>query len=83
MEPEAGTLLVAQSLDYEQEQRYELQLIASDGKWENQTLVIINVINKNDEAPVFSQNEYHSSILEEIADLPSVVVQVNDFHFFN
>ncbi|XP_053101938.1 neural-cadherin-like [Hemicordylus capensis] len=77
VEPEAGTILIAQSLDYEQEQHYELQLVASDGKWENHTLVVINVINKNDEAPVFSQNEYHSSVLEELVDLPIIVLQVS------
>lgn len=83
MEPEAGTIFIAQSLDYEQEQHYEFQLVASDGKWENQTLVIINVINKNDEVPVFSENEYHSSISEELSDLPTVVIQVNHCNLFN
>ncbi|XP_060100312.1 neural-cadherin-like [Heteronotia binoei] len=77
VEPESGAILIAQGLDYEEEQHYELQLVASDGKWENHTLVIINVINKNDEAPVFAQNEYHSSILEELTDLPVVVLQVS------
>ncbi|XP_054841872.1 neural-cadherin-like [Eublepharis macularius] len=77
VEPEAGTILIAQRLDYEEEQCYELQLVASDGKWENHTLLVIRVINKNDEAPVFAQNEYHSSILEELTDLPVVVLQVS------
>ncbi|XP_053251573.1 neural-cadherin-like isoform X2 [Podarcis raffonei] len=77
VEPEMGTLLIAQCLDYEQEQHYELQLVASDGKWENHTLVIINVVNKNDEAPVFSQDEYHSSVLEELTDLPVTVLRVS------
>ncbi|KAL8181909.1 UNVERIFIED_CONTAM: hypothetical protein K2H54_034219, partial [Gekko kuhli] len=77
VEPESGAILIAQGLDYEEEQHYELQLVASDGKWENHTLVIISVINKNDEAPVFAQNEYHSSILEELTDLPVIVLQVS------
>ncbi|KAH0617555.1 hypothetical protein JD844_015936 [Phrynosoma platyrhinos] len=77
VEPEKGTILIAQSLDYEQEQHYELQLVTSDGKWENHTLVIINVINKNDEAPIFSQEEYHGSVLEELAALPVIVLQVS------
>lgn len=79
VEPEAGTVFIVQSLDYEEEQRYELRLVASDGKWENHTLIIINVVNKNDEAPVFTQNEYHGSILEELTDLPVFVLKVKEF----
>uniref|UniRef100_A0A8B9VJF9 Neural-cadherin n=1 Tax=Anas zonorhyncha TaxID=75864 RepID=A0A8B9VJF9_9AVES len=77
VEPEAGTVFIVQPLDYEQEQRYELQLVASDGKWENHTLIIINVVNKNDEAPVFTQNEYYGSVLEELTDLPAFVLKVS------
>ncbi|XP_069777942.1 neural-cadherin isoform X2 [Narcine bancroftii] len=77
VEPEVGTIFIAQRLNYEEEQHYELRLVASDGKWENQTLVTVNVINKNDEAPVFSQNEYHDSIMEELQDLPVFVLQVS------
>uniref|UniRef100_A0ACB8FEA5 Uncharacterized protein n=1 Tax=Sphaerodactylus townsendi TaxID=933632 RepID=A0ACB8FEA5_9SAUR len=77
VEPESGAILIVQILDYEEEQHYELQLVASDGKWENHTLVIVNIINKNDEAPVFAQNEYHSSILEELTDLPVVVLRIS------
>ncbi|XP_043922109.1 neural-cadherin-like [Protopterus annectens] len=76
IEPEVGTIVIAQQLNYEEVQRYELGLVASDGKWENQTTVIINVINKNDEAPVFSRSEYHTSVLEELHDLPAFISQV-------
>ncbi|CAM5089054.1 unnamed protein product [Eretmochelys imbricata] len=77
VEPEVGTIFITQCLDYEQEQRYELRLVASDGKWENHTLIAINVINKNDEAPVFTNNEYHDSVLEELTDLPVMVLKVS------
>ncbi|XP_015711387.1 neural-cadherin-like [Coturnix japonica] len=77
VEPEAGTVFIVQSLDYEEEQRYELRLVASDGKWENHTLIIINVVNKNDEAPVFTQDEYQGSVLEELTDLPVLVLKVS------
>ncbi|XP_069477477.1 neural-cadherin-like [Ambystoma mexicanum] len=77
VEPEVGTIFIAQGLDYEEEQRYELRLVASDGKWENQTLVIIDVMNENDEAPVFTMNEYHDSVFEELTDLPVLVLQVS------
>ncbi|NXD66469.1 CADN protein, partial [Eolophus roseicapillus] len=77
VEPEVGTVFIAQPLDYEQEQHYELRLVASDGKWENHTLIIISVVNKNDEAPVFTQNEYQGSVLEELTDLPVFVLKVS------
>eukprot|EP00062_Callorhinchus_milii_P003975 gi/632942725/ref/XP_007886565.1/ PREDICTED: neural-cadherin-like [Callorhinchus milii] len=77
VEPEIGTIFIAQRLNYEEEQRYELRLVASDGKWENQTMVIVNVLNKNDEAPIFSRNEYHANVVEELLDLPVLVLQVS------
>ncbi|KAM4705531.1 neural-cadherin-like [Rhinophrynus dorsalis] len=77
VEPEVGTIFITQSLNYEEDTRFELKLVASDGKWENHTLVIINVINVNDEVPAFTQNEYHDSIPEELTDLPVLVLQVS------
>ncbi|KTF89691.1 hypothetical protein cypCar_00002126 [Cyprinus carpio] len=77
VEPEVGTIFIAQRLDYEQVQRYELRLVASDGKWENQTMVVINVINQNDEAPLFTQTEYHASVMEELTELPVLVLEVS------
>ena len=77
VEPEVGTIFVAQPLDYEMEQRYELRLVASDGKWENQTLVVVQVANKNDEAPVFQQTEYHGAVSEEMSQLPVFVLEVS------
>lgn len=79
VEPEVGTIFIAQRLDYEQVQRYELRLVASDGKWENQTTVVINVINQNDEAPIFTQTEYQTSVTEELTDLPVFVLEVSRF----
>lgn len=76
VEPEVGTIFIAQRLDYEQVQCYELRLVASDGKWENQTMVVINVINQNDEAPLFTQTEFHGSVMEELTELPVLVLEV-------
>lgn len=83
VEPEVGTIFVAQPLDYEMEQRYELRLVASDGKWENETLVVVQVVNRNDEAPVFSQTEYHAAVTEELTQLPVFILEVSatDFNF--
>ncbi|CAG6014487.1 unnamed protein product [Menidia menidia] len=77
VEPEVGTIFVAQPLDYEMEQRYELRLVASDGKWENETLVVVQVVNRNDEAPVFSQTEYHAVVMEELTQLPVFILEVS------
>lgn len=79
VEPEVGTIFVAQPLDYEMEQRYELRLVASDGKWENETHVLVHMVNRNDEAPVFSQTEYHAAVTEELTQLPVFILEVCDW----
>uniref|UniRef100_H3D609 Si:dkey-22o22.2 n=1 Tax=Tetraodon nigroviridis TaxID=99883 RepID=H3D609_TETNG len=77
VEPEVGTIFVARPLDYEAERRYQLRLVASDGKWENETLVVVEVLNRNDEAPVFSQSQYHAAVTEELSQLPVLILQVS------
>ncbi|XP_025072404.1 neural-cadherin-like isoform X1 [Alligator sinensis] len=76
VEPETGAVFIAQPLDYEEAKMYELHLLASDGKWEDYAIIIINIVNKNDEAPVFSISEYYGSIIEELDGLPVFVLQV-------
>ncbi|XP_061758299.1 neural-cadherin-like [Nerophis ophidion] len=76
VEPEVGTIFVAQPLDYEQNKRYKLHLLSSDGKWEDYTTVSVNVVNKNDEAPVFTVNQYYGSVTEELDGSPVFVLQV-------
>ncbi|MBN3309830.1 CADN protein, partial [Amia calva] len=76
VEPEVGTILISQPLNYEQVKKYRLYILASDGKWEDYTVVNINVINKNDEAPIFSMNEYYGSVTEELDGSPVFVLQV-------
>ncbi|KAM4592527.1 neural-cadherin isoform 2-T2 [Odontesthes bonariensis] len=76
VEPEVGTIFIAQPLDYEQNKRYKLHVLASDGKWEDYTMVTVNVVNKNDEAPVFTVNEYYGSVTEELDGSPVFVLQV-------
>lgn len=56
--------------------RYKLHVLASDGKWEDYTTVTVNVVNKNDEAPVFTVNEYYGSVTEEMDGSPVFVLQV-------
>ncbi|KAJ7311916.1 hypothetical protein JRQ81_006236, partial [Phrynocephalus forsythii] len=76
VEPEMGVIFIARPLDYEEAELYELHLLASDGKWEDSAIVIINVVNKNDEAPIFALNEYYGSVIEELDGLPVFVLQV-------
>ncbi|XP_077577604.1 neural-cadherin [Stigmatopora nigra] len=77
VEPEVGTIFVAQPLDYETERRFQLRLVASDGKWENETLVVVHVVNRNDEAPVFGLSEYHAVVQEEQTELPVFILEVS------
>ncbi|NXD82407.1 CADN protein, partial [Halcyon senegalensis] len=76
VEGETGAIFIAQPLDYEETKMYEIHLLASDGKWEDYAVIIINVINKNDETPVFSISEYYGSVIEELDGLPVFVLQV-------
>uniref|UniRef100_A0A8C4YYS6 Si:ch211-186j3.6 n=1 Tax=Gadus morhua TaxID=8049 RepID=A0A8C4YYS6_GADMO len=75
VEPEVGTIFITQTLDYEQTKRF-LHVVASDGKWEDSTTVEVSVVNKNDEAPVFTVNEYYGSVTEELDGSPVFVLQV-------
>ncbi|XP_072278551.1 neural-cadherin-like [Pyxicephalus adspersus] len=75
--PETGAILIVHPLDYEEVKVYVLTLLASDGKWEDYATVTISVLNKNDEAPVFSLNEYRGSVTEGLVDLPVFVLQVS------
>jgi len=61
--------------------RYKLHVLASDGKWEDYTMVTVNVVNKNDEAPVFTVNEYYGSVTEELDGSPVFVLQVQYSHY--
>uniref|UniRef100_A0A3B4ZZX9 Cadherin domain-containing protein n=1 Tax=Stegastes partitus TaxID=144197 RepID=A0A3B4ZZX9_9TELE len=62
IEPEVGTIFIAQPLDYEQQKRYKLLVLGLTGF----TDVIINVWDINDNAPTFScaPDNCHSSIAE-------------------
>ncbi|KAM5138136.1 neural-cadherin-like [Mantella aurantiaca] len=75
--PETGAILIVHPLDYEEVKVYILTLLASDGKWEDYATVTISVLNKNDEAPVFSLNEYRGSVAEGLVALPVFVLQVS------
>ncbi len=65
-------------LDYEEQRKYSLSYIATDGGGRS-TLVslTVEVLDFNDEGPVFSADQYQAFIGESSTDLnPNVTVQV-------
>uniref|UniRef100_A0A8C6T609 Si:dkey-22o22.2 n=1 Tax=Neogobius melanostomus TaxID=47308 RepID=A0A8C6T609_9GOBI len=77
VDPQVGRVFVAQRLDFESRQRLDLKLVASDGKWEGETNLVIRIVNRNDEPPVFSRALYHATVQEESAALPLLILQVS------
>lgn len=64
-----GTLYVAQILDRETKDRYELVVKAVDGGLPmartSSTVIHVKVLDDNDNAPVFSRSQYEFRVLEE------------------
>lgn len=58
-------------------------MLASDGKWEDYAAIVVTVVNKNDEAPVFSMSEYYGSVTEELDGSPVFVLQVRVWQDFS
>lgn len=63
-----GSLYVAQKLDREVKDRYELMVKAKDGGSPLQrtatTMVHVNVLDDNDNAPEFTSNSYEYQVVE-------------------
>lgn len=66
--PEQGGVFVRQPLDYESERSYSLSLEARDGGPGGGRVTTVNVfvdvLDENDNAPVFEHNEYHRTVRE-------------------
>ncbi|KHJ92056.1 cadherin domain protein, partial [Oesophagostomum dentatum] len=73
---DSGAIFVKEPLDYEQESVYQLRLLVSDGRHNASTDVFIYVEDVNDNAPVFEQPSYSTTILEEDPDIPKVLFHV-------
>ncbi|RCN39759.1 cadherin domain protein [Ancylostoma caninum] len=73
---DSGAIFVKEPLDYEQESVYHLRLLVSDGRHNASTDVFIYVEDVNDNAPVFEQPSYSTTILEEDPDIPKVLFHV-------
>uniref|UniRef100_A0A1I7XGD9 Cadherin-like protein 26 n=1 Tax=Heterorhabditis bacteriophora TaxID=37862 RepID=A0A1I7XGD9_HETBA len=63
-------------LDFEQESIYQLRLLVSDGRHNTTTDVFIHIEDVNDNAPVFEQTTYVTTVLEEDPDIPKVLFRV-------
>ena len=66
-----GILFVNGPLDYEKTKRYEFNVKASDSapydKRENTTIVIINILDYNDNAPIFASPIFEGNVTDSIA----------------
>lgn len=62
----SGKVLLKKRLDYEMRQEYQLKIFASDSKYTAQSTLTIHINDENDNAPVFSQLAYLSTISGKI-----------------
>ena len=58
----SGKITLAQPLDHERQQQYTLRVQASDMAHITETSITVNVLDENDNAPVFSVQSYHASL---------------------
>ncbi|MBZ3877696.1 Protocadherin Fat 4 [Sciurus carolinensis] len=74
-----GVLTLAKALDYELCQKHELTISATDGGWVARTgycSVTVNVVDVNDNSPVFLPDEYFPTVLEN-APSGTTVIHLN------
>ena len=80
MEPQTGFIKVAKLLDYEDRREYTLKVHAWDGTYGNEAVVKIKVTNVNDLKPVFSQEKYKVTQIEEtVPTFPILQGKLNIF----
>ena len=65
-EVKKDNIFVARPLDRETQEFYKLSVTASDGKNSNEVTVHVQVIDVNDNDPVFSNNTYEASVRENM-----------------
>lgn len=74
--PKTGVLYIAQDLDYENQPGYTLTVIAMDtgepAMFSEPLYITIEVINENDEEPIFVESEYSFSLVESNAEMAQV-----------
>ncbi|XP_022221546.2 LOW QUALITY PROTEIN: protein dachsous [Drosophila obscura] len=67
----SGKLVLRRRLDYEQQQEYQLEVIASDAAHEARTTLTVRVNDENDNAPIFlaQQPPAYFAILPAVAEV--------------
>ncbi|KAH8282937.1 hypothetical protein KR054_010997, partial [Drosophila jambulina] len=67
----SGKLVLKRRLDYELQQEYEVEVIASDAAHEARTILTVRVNDENDNAPIFlaQQPPAYFAILPALADI--------------
>lgn len=58
----SGKITLAQPLDHEKQQQYTLRVQASDMAHITETSITVNILDENDNAPVFVLQSYHASL---------------------
>ncbi|KAF8368118.1 hmr-1, partial [Pristionchus pacificus] len=76
IETETGIVFVKDKLDYENEVKHSLKVIAIDGIFNTTTQLIVLIEDVNDCAPQFTQSKYEITINEEDANIPQVLLRV-------
>ena len=64
----SGRIFTAAVLDYERKQSYDLLVQVSDGTNTAVAPLLVNVVDINDNSPVFTHNFYNFSVIEEIQE---------------
>uniref|UniRef100_A0A2C9M9H4 Uncharacterized protein n=1 Tax=Biomphalaria glabrata TaxID=6526 RepID=A0A2C9M9H4_BIOGL len=75
IQPDHGSVFLAESVDWEKKKMYNLTVAVTDGLNTDQAYVVIYVIDTNDNEPVFSQKLYQTSVSES-ADQGTVILKV-------
>ncbi|XP_066967735.1 neural-cadherin-like [Macrobrachium rosenbergii] len=72
-----GEMYLTRPLDYERTKKYDLRLVVSDGRYENDASIIVHVRDINDNPPLFDRHLYETRISEEDdQDLPKRILTV-------
>ncbi|XP_055843271.1 cadherin-23 [Episyrphus balteatus] len=79
-DPETGGLYISKSLDYEKQSSYSLTIVAKDGGGrESNANVFVDVVDLNDNHPVFESSEYTRTVREGAIDFePQFFVRAID-----
>lgn len=72
IDSQTGWINSTTSIDFEQEQRFNLTVSASDSKYTSYARVAIEVLNENDNNPKFKQSRFYVSVAENSPVLTSV-----------